>query len=482
MNYFITRIVCDGKAAKDHKSISNKAFPLFSDGHVQDIVGCIDEKYVFIRAKCLPEMKKTTTYKLELWLCRTSGDIVSCCCGCAAGGGPHGSCKHLAALCYALEEYYRLNATRDYVACTSKLQSWNQPRKRVLDPLPVNEIKFVKLEYGKVYTRKHETPAYDPRPQQHRHTSDSEIRSLHDQLLSVSTRCAFLHVLPEINQPALAPSTSVSSLPPIPRSVREKVLVEMKSSQHPLSLQQIRALGTTFVQNITPSQPQADAIEAVTRKQFGCKRWHEERFARLTASKFGEIAKCREPIKLCTNYLYNKSSSLTTSALLWGRDHEDIARQQYAQLLADGWSVRACGLYISTRYGYIGASPDGLVFDESNLCGCVEIKCPFSAQDKTVSEACAQTQFYCTLDENNKVTLKQSHSYFYQVQGQLSVLGLPWCDFVIWTNRDMTIQRIRADHQFWDNQVLPKLVAFYSNIMLPELVYPRHPSEIVLLK
>lgn len=38
------------------------------------------------------------------------------------------------------------------------------------------------------------------------------------------------------------PSTSVSvaSLPPIPRSVREKVLVKMKSSEHPL---RVRATG-----------------------------------------------------------------------------------------------------------------------------------------------------------------------------------------------------------------------------------------------
>ena len=43
---------------------------------------------------------------------------------------------------------------------------------------------------------------------------------------------------------------------------------------------------------------------------------------------------------------------------------------------------------------------------KSNLCGCVEIKCSFSARDKTVLEACAQTQFFCTLDENNKVILK----------------------------------------------------------------------------
>ena len=53
-------------------------------------------------------------------------------CGCPAGRGPNGSCKHIAALCYALEEFSRLKTSKAYVVCTSKLQTWNQPRNEFL--------------------------------------------------------------------------------------------------------------------------------------------------------------------------------------------------------------------------------------------------------------------------------------------------------------------------------------------------------------
>ncbi len=95
-----------------------------------------------------------------------SGEITFATCGCPAGLGPMGSCKHIAALCYALEEFSRLKTTHEFVASTSKLQTWNQPRKRTLEPQSVEEIKFVKLEHGKAYRREHQQPAYDPRPPQ----------------------------------------------------------------------------------------------------------------------------------------------------------------------------------------------------------------------------------------------------------------------------------------------------------------------------
>ena len=55
------------------------------------------------------------------------------------------------------------------VACTSQLQTWNQPRKRVLEPSEVSSIKFVKLEHGKV-KRPITCKFYDPHPQQSSHT------------------------------------------------------------------------------------------------------------------------------------------------------------------------------------------------------------------------------------------------------------------------------------------------------------------------
>ena len=42
--------------------------------------------------------------------------------------------------------------------------------------------------------------------------------------------------------------------------------------------------------------------------------------------------------------------------------------------------------------GYLGASPGGIVVDEAgHSIKLVEVKCPFSARDKTVKQACAES-------------------------------------------------------------------------------------------
>ena len=46
--------------------------------------------------------KKTFVYSMELTLDKDC-NITSAKCGCPAGLGPHGSCKHIAATCYAIE-------------------------------------------------------------------------------------------------------------------------------------------------------------------------------------------------------------------------------------------------------------------------------------------------------------------------------------------------------------------------------------------
>ena len=41
--------------------------------------------------------------------------------------------------------------------------------------------------------------------------------------------------------------------------------------------------------------------------------------------------------------------------------------------------------------------------------------------------------------------LKQGHSYYWQVQGQLLLTGMEWCDFVLFAEEDNLIQRIYQD-------------------------------------
>ena len=50
-----------------------------------------------------------------------------------------------------------------------------------------------------------------------------------------------------------------------------------------------------------------------------------------------------------------------------------------------------------------------------------------------VSESC---MLFCKNDVNNAVKLKIRHNYYYQIQGQLAILNLEWCDFVVLTSTD----------------------------------------------
>ncbi len=52
------------------------------------------------------------------------------------------------------------------------------------------------------------------------------------------------------------------------------------------------------------------------------------------------------------------------------------------------------------------------------------------------------------IEQNGKVLLDKSHDYYIQVQGQLLVTGAPWCDFVVYTTKDMFIERILPDIPF----------------------------------
>ena len=92
---------------------------------------------LLFKANCLPEMKKDKVYIMKLGLNASSFDIIYAKCGCPAGKGPQGSCKHIVALSYALADYSRLRTLPEYVTYTEIAQQWNIPRKRRVEPIPV---------------------------------------------------------------------------------------------------------------------------------------------------------------------------------------------------------------------------------------------------------------------------------------------------------------------------------------------------------
>ena len=82
--------------------------------------------------------------------------------------GPKASCKHIAALCYALEEFTRLWHFPEFLTCTDKLQTWNQPRPEKLQPIAVESLCQRKQELKPPRKRSQTTRVaseFNPRPE-----------------------------------------------------------------------------------------------------------------------------------------------------------------------------------------------------------------------------------------------------------------------------------------------------------------------------
>ena len=56
----------------------------------------------------------------------------------------------------------------------------------------------------------------------------------------------------------------------------------------------------------------------------------------------------------------------------------------------------------------------------------------------------------------------------------MAVGGRTWCDFVIFTTKGISVERIVYDEHYWQNILLPKLEAFFDNCLGPEIVSPLH--------
>ena len=87
---------------------------------------------------------------------------------------------------------------------------------------------------------------------------------------------------------------------------------------------------------------------------------------------------------------------------------------------------------------------------------------------KTLHMAAAKKGF-CLISNGDSLSLDTKHPYYYQVQAQLFVCDVEYCDFVVWTQRDIHIERIVPDIVFWEEALL-KSTKLFNVAVLPELV------------
>ncbi|CAM4650737.1 unnamed protein product [Leuciscus chuanchicus] len=215
---------------------------------------------------------------------------------------------------------------------------------------------------------------------------------------------------------------------------------------------------------LTVTHEMAAEREEQTREQSECPLWQALRKPRVTASRFYEVSHVKGPSSGQTLAGRILKGVGQTPAMKRGLEREPQVLEQYSKHF--NVNVSRCGFVIHPDAPHLGASPDARVYDPSAIpCfGLAEVKCP---DISSISEAGHVKMV------NGQAKLKQNHKYHWQVQGQLAITGLSWCDFITDTEGDFTVERVwRDDEMIKEMKKKVDLYFFgtYMNVYLQQKV------------
>ncbi|KAG5868358.1 hypothetical protein JTB14_012502 [Gonioctena quinquepunctata] len=157
-----------------------------------------------------------------------------------------------------------------------------------------------------------------------------------------------------------------------------------------------------------------------------------------------------------------------TLALDYGCQHENIAKDDLLKELGKthhNIQSDPIGFFINPRFPYFGASPDGIVTCDCCGTSTIEVKCPYCARFTGVTDLIEKDTYM--IQRDGRLSLKEGHEYYYQVQMQLALTGLKTCHFIVWSKKDFAHCLVPFDEEFW-NRESSKAKDFFSKVILPE--------------
>ena len=177
------------------------------------------------------------------------------------------------------------------------------------------------------------------------------------------------------------------------------------------------------------------------------KEWYAVREGRITGSAIGAIlglspfATADDVMRRMVRQHHGQGDEFTGNvATEYGTQNEPNALADYQ--FETGNDVTECGFFIHPDFNWLGASPDGLIYDD----GLIEIKCPYGKRHDVEPEF---------------LSAAEQKGYYAQMQFQLFVTGRMWCDFYQWSAYGSKTERVNFDPEFIEF-ALPKLKAFYD--------------------
>ena len=386
-------------------------------------------------------------------------------------------CSHIASILFYLEAVVKIQGISP--TCTQEKCQWIIPSfLKNAEYLPIKDLDFTSAkgkkrkldeaidEEGNDDATEHGATAMG------KESTASELETLFANLSVGGTKPLVLSLIPE-HSDEYVPKSTLDTFPVPLKSLQQSSHITLS---YPSLLQACKSI------EIELTLEMAQSVEKATRSQSNSKLWFTYRAGRVTASRMKAV--CHTNLahpsqSLVKGICYPEAFSFVSKQTEWGCKHEKQARDIYCRInsnLHNDFKVLDSGLVINPQWPFIGASPDGVI--ECSCCGkgVLEIKCPYCHRDTSVVAAAREDPKFCLKEVNGKLTLVETHSYYYQVQTQLFVCDAQYSDFCVCTfasesdQDNVYIERIEKNFSFWLEECVPKAEEFFRTCLLPELL------------
>ena len=383
------------------------------------------------------------------------------------------ACTHIAAILFHTETVSRMKGS---TTCMQQECQWVIPSyQKDIPYVPLHKLDFssAKSKKSKIdstgtiaSSSKKTTTTASVKKVPH-HPSPDELQSFYLKISQCNSKPAILSLIPQHAHDFVPKST----LPTFPKPL----LSLYQPSFTQLDFADLISASAKAYEQLYLTTEMAEAVEKETRLQSHSKLWYKFRAGRVTASKMKSVCRTstdRPSKSLLLSICYPELFRFTTAATRWGCTHERSARDCYKgfrEKAHSHFSLLDSGLVLNPEWPFLGASPDGTVHCDCCGSGVVEIKCPYCHRHDSALENQS-----CLVDNGDRLQLDRSHAYYYQVQTQIFVSNVDYCDFCVCTfpsgsEPSLHIERILPDFEFW-SQCLDASSRFFKQCLLPEIL------------
>lgn len=466
-----------------------RGYSLFKSGKVKNVFISNKNKCndVFLKAEVQSSYRLKIFHKCFVKLDKNNGEIQRSYCNCKSGMG--GKCSHVFSVLWCILDH--LNSNKPYIsinftACTEKPQSWGMGSiKKSLVVKKYSDLSFVKHKPNTIPKNINIIAARKEKRSQIKANINSEhVRNYCLFMNNSKENSSFCYGVEKNKFEIVKKKSNIKDLDnniPNDNNLVADTPLTLNNTKKRKNLdipvkglwgrEVKKILGVNFksfkFKNV--SLKKAREIQNKTCRQGLTKIWKRYKTLVLSSTKFYPVINRRKAVtEAFVKFAFGRNDKVVDRSgyLQKGLDNEKFAVLKYKKI-RKGYQVFSCGLCINPGVPILGTSPDRVVKTPYNELGLLEIKTLSKAIDLNIPlhEAIKKRvgSNSHNLDFNNGfMYLKRNSPHFYQIQGQMALCGLSWCDYFVDAGDEFFVERINFDEKFWIEEMLPKLVNFFN--------------------